>query len=329
MTLRALAILRPALAAMLSFPLAALSAPLPGAAAGYNVFVGGAFTGTNSDVEGNLAAGGSVTLSSYSVASQIAGNASMSPNPARLVVGGSLSATNGGVGSGQGGAIYRGGSQSGSGFTATGGVNPGGVTPAALFDFAAAMVAYQSLSTQIGALAVTGTTLSQFSTLSLVGLNPTVNVFNVTVAQLNGTNTVTISAPSTSTVLINITGAGTPTFQNGQVMLQGGLTESRILWNLPTATALSLPGSKNPNGTILAPFAAVTGGFGALDGQLIAGSFSGSTEFHMRDRDGSGGGNTYFDGDLPTAQIPVPAGVFLMLPGLAIIGRMAWRGRRA
>jgi choice-of-anchor A domain-containing protein len=315
------------LAITLALPVAALAAPLPGPAAGYNVFVGGAFTGTFSDVEGNLAAGGNVSLNGYSVASEIAGNGSVVPNAARLVVGGSLNASNGGVGQGQGGAIYLNGSRTGSGFTATGGTNPGGVTASALFDFAAAMATYSALSTQIGGLSANGTTTQSFSSLSLTGSSTTVNVFNVSVAQLNGTNTVNISAPAASTVLINITGSGTPTFQNGQVFLQNGLTESRILWNLPNATALSLPGSKNPNGTILAPFAAVTGGFGALDGQLIAGSFSGNTAFHLRDRDGSGGGSTYFNGDLP--QVPVPGALAMLLPGLALVGGLAWRRRTA
>ncbi len=79
-------------------------AALIGPAADYNVFVFGNFSSSNSDTEGNLAAGGNVNLQSYSVASTISGSS------ARLVAGGNVTATNGGVGDGQNGTIYTGGS---------------------------------------------------------------------------------------------------------------------------------------------------------------------------------------------------------------------------
>src|SRR5262245_47630953 len=88
----------------------ALANALPGDAAGYNVFIfdHGNFVSQNTDTMGNLAAGGNVSLLNYAVAQGIAGNPSPSvfPNPARLVVGGTLTATNGGVGSNQAGSIY-------------------------------------------------------------------------------------------------------------------------------------------------------------------------------------------------------------------------------
>jgi hypothetical protein len=61
-----------------------------GPAGDYNVFVFGNFSSSNSDTEGNLAAGGNVTVSSYAVASKISGS-----NGARLVSGGTVTASNG------------------------------------------------------------------------------------------------------------------------------------------------------------------------------------------------------------------------------------------
>jgi choice-of-anchor A domain-containing protein len=78
-------------------------------------------------------------------------------------------------------------------------------------------------------------------------------------------------------VVINVTG-DTAKFQNGAVE-ETGVTASNVLWNFPAATTITLAGSMDPMGTILAPFSAVNGGFGVMTGQLVAANFTGTTSF--------------------------------------------------
>src|SRR5579863_6171717 len=94
-----------AVAAALAAP---ASAALIGDAANYNVFIfgSGTFMSEDTDTMGDLAAGGNVSLTSYQVAGGIAGVSSQNPNPARLVVGGTLNASGGMVGSNGAGSIY-------------------------------------------------------------------------------------------------------------------------------------------------------------------------------------------------------------------------------
>lgn len=277
-------------------------AALIGPAADYNVFVFGNFTSVNSDTEGNLAAGGNVRLQNYSVASTISGPS------ARLVAGGNVTATNGGVGKDQNGTIYAGGTNLSS-FTAK-----GGISPQTLLDFSAAQSQYQNLSASLGALAANSSASVIYGSLNLTGTNTDLNIFSISGNDLTSTNTVNISAAAGSTVLINVTGSG-QIFQNGQVSLTG-VDATRVIYNFSDATALNLAGSKNPFGTVLAPFANVTGGYGQFNGQLITQSFSGNTEFH----------NVKFTGNLP-AIVPIPAAVWLFGSALGLLGFMAGKRR--
>lgn len=269
-------------------------AGLVGDAANYNVFVFNDFTGSNSDIQGNLAAGGDVNVSNYSVASSITGNPAQSPDPARLVADGSLTATNGGVGSGQNGAVYTHGATM-SGFTAT-----GGSFVQNLVNFSNAASQYQSLSTAWSALSANGVSSSLYGTLSLTGANAGLNVFTLNGSTLTNTNTVNINVPSNATVLINVSGSN-ETFQNGQIFLTG-VDPTHVIYNFYNSNSLNLAGSKNPMGSILAPWAAVTGGYGQMFGQLIANSFNGNIEFHNYAFAGTvdGGGS----------KVPEPAGIW-------------------
>ena len=134
-------------------------------------------------------------------------------------------------------------------------------------------------------LMATGTTSLNTNSdlLSLTGTGAGLNVFTVSEAQLSSSKGIDISAPSSSTVLINVTGAGTATFSNGSVT-ETGVTGSAVLYNFVSATSVQLSpggaGGKDPEGSqLLAPDAAVTGGFGAMSGQLIADSYTGNTAF--------------------------------------------------
>jgi choice-of-anchor A domain-containing protein len=138
------------------------------------------------------------------------------------------------------------------------------------------------------------------------------NIFSITADDLTYTNTVNIIAPTGSTVLINVSGTG-QIFQNGQVYLNG-VDSTDIIYNFYESTSLHLAGGKNPNGSILAAWADVTGNYGAMDGQLIAQSYYGNNEFH----------NKMFDGNIQPNPVPLPAAFWLFGSAfgfLSVLGR--------
>jgi choice-of-anchor A domain-containing protein len=248
---------------------------LPGAAANYSAFIVGTgnFIAANSQMTGSLAVGGNATLGNYAVASQVTGVPTAALNPADIVIGGGLTAANGGVGNGQQGTIYfANGAPTLSGFTAGGGVIAS--TP---FDFGTAQTYYQSAAAALGALTPNGKTQICDNCINFVGNSATLNVFTVAGSALKNARTINIQAPAGSAVVINVTG-NSAKFQNGAV-LETGVTAANVLWNFPAATSIMLVGSMDAMGSILAPFSSVFGGYGPLTGQLIAANYQGNTSF--------------------------------------------------
>ncbi len=287
-----------------------------GDAANYNVFIFGSgdFVSQNTDTMGDLAAGGDVSLMNYGVAQGIAGDPTQTPNPARLVVGGKLTATNGGVGSNQRGTLYTNTAASLTGFTVA-----NTLPQTVIGSFSADQTQYTNLSSSLGTLASNGSSvLGSGNTLTLTGTASGLNVFDISAATLSSADTVNISAPLGSTVLINVSGTSA-TLQNGNVNETGGIGAGSVLYNFYQALTVNLPGSKDPEGSILAPLAGVMGpgmnGGGQMHGQLIAGSYSGDTQFD----------SVPFTGSLPT--VPLPAAAWLFASGLA--GLLPLRRRRA
>jgi choice-of-anchor A domain-containing protein len=289
----------------------ALASPIPGDAAGYNVFIfgNGNFVSQNTDTMGNLAAGGNVWLMNYAVAQGIAGNPSANPNPARLVVGGTLTAQNGGVGSNQAGSIYTNSTPSLTSFTASGGVHAQNV----ISSFTADATSYTNLSTSLHSLAANGTAvLGSGNTLTITGTSTGLNVIDLTGANLTQSQTIDINAPVGSTVLLNVSGTSA-TFQNGQVV-ETGVTGAAVLYNFFAATSVNLSG-KDPMGSMLAPLAGVIGSNGQMHGQLIADSYGGSS---LNDgTDTTQFDNVQFTGVIPT---PLPASVWLLISALGALG---------
>ena len=238
---------------------------LPGAAANYGVFVvgTGGFTAANSQMTGSLAAGGTINIANYAVGTDA--------NPATIVAGGALIANNGNLGNGQGTVDFENGAPSLTSFTVGSSVASNPV------DFGAAQTYYQNAASALGALTATGTTQVCNGCINFTGTSTTLNVFTVTGSALKGANEIAITAPAGSAVVINVTGS-TATFQNGAVEEQG-VTAANVLWNFPGATAITLAGSMDPMGTILAPFSTVLGGYGAMTGQLVAGNVTATTSF--------------------------------------------------
>jgi choice-of-anchor A domain-containing protein len=108
-------------------------------------------------------------------------------------------------------------------------------------------------------------------------------------------------------LVINVAGSIDSIGGAGFTVFGSGAT---VLFNYYQASALTL-GSSAFTGSVLAPFANVTSsGGGNFNGNLIAGSFSGSIEFHNTD---------LFSGSL-ASQAPEPGSVMLAGAGLTLLG---------
>ncbi len=282
--------------------------------ADYNVLVFGNFTSANTDTGGALAAGNTINITNYTVVSNALGGALPTYT---LVGGGDVQATNGQLSQG---SVYDPVAGGLSNFTiVSGSVNN---TPPSPIDFVSVQSQLSAESTQLAGLASNGTAVLAFSTLTLTGTSNTSNVFSVTAAQLSGNTTINIVVPVGSTAIVNVSGTtgSTTTAQisfNGHT-INGNATDpsvQNLVWNYDQATGLTLSGGVI--GTVLAPFASVTGGFTQLSGQLIAQSYSGNTEFH----------NFVFDGQLPASDAPEPGSLGITGVGLITLAYVLRQNR--
>jgi choice-of-anchor A domain-containing protein len=278
------------------------SASSLGIASNYNVFVVGSANLQNSDIEGAVAVGGSATFSSYSIAHSLKGISGPS-----LVVGGGLVYHNGSIYYGD---VYVGGAASLSGVT----IGDGDLyNPSTLIDFDLALSTLTSESALWSALATTGTVnVTPWKAITLTGTSSTLNVFNLSGADLATCVGLTINAPSGSTVLVNVDGTLAQLSSFGITL--NGVTASSVLYNYYQATSLTVSGI-GVQGSILAPLASVDFSSGQINGTLIAGSLSGTGESHY----------VPFTGDLPS--VPEPSSLLLM--GSGVIGLAgSWLRRR-
>src|SRR5215471_8645464 len=174
----------------------------------YNVYVKGNFTGSNSDIGGGLAAGGTIDLTNYTIFNN---PLSDSWGSYTLVAGADLKAQNGSLKQGNAYDPIAGGISSFS-------INSGslnGPPTAAPLDFTAAASGINTWSTVIAGYSANGTASLSGSTLTLTGTDATRNVFNVSAAQLSGNTTINIVVPKGATAIINVSGttASTTTAQ--------------------------------------------------------------------------------------------------------------------
>jgi choice-of-anchor A domain-containing protein len=270
-----------------------------GAAADYNAFVLEAYNGFNSDSEGKVAVGGNATIQNYDIGL-------LDPGGDALVVGGSLSFTNGTI---RGNSVVNGSaSYSGTAFT-----NGGSAQAGMPLNFGAAGSYLMGVSDVWESLASTGTAQNQFGNLNLSGANANLNVFNLTAAQLSGISSVNVNVPEGAAAIINVAGSSV-SFPSIGYSYNGSQNRDKfanVAWHLPDASSVSM---NSLNGTLFAPKAAISGNNGAINGQLIAKSFNGSLQMN----------DVKFTGNAP---VPEPGTLLALGAGAALLARR--RSRRA
>ena len=239
-----------------------------GEAAGFNGFILGDAIGTP-DVKGRFAVGGNVQLQNFSVAQGVAGSNAQRDH---LVVGGNLTL--------QGGQVYGGNATYGGlrNVSSNTTLQQGAVRKESIIDFAAARTYLEGRADAWAALPSNGTT-SYLPTdsrwaITLTATEPGLNVFTVDGSKLTNASSVTVHAPSTATVLVNVTGTS-GTMQNFGFQLQNGITNKNIIWNFQNYTSLTL-NSIGVQGSVFAPRAAAHFNNGNIDGQLVASSWHGT-----------------------------------------------------
>jgi choice-of-anchor A domain-containing protein len=250
----------------------AAQAQVFGAASGYNAFVFGNFTSSNSDTEGRVAVGGNANFTNYDIGL-------MNPGGTALVVGGNLSMFGGTI---RGNAVV-GGTRSASNMSFQ---NGGSWQSGSPINFSQVQSQLLDLSTQWKGFGNSGIVRKPFSTVELVG-NRSVNIFNVSASLLSSASDINILVPSGATALINVTGTGNITLPNFGYNFNGSQDRSnfqKVIWHVTDASTVSM---NSLNGTIFAPKSDITGSWGQINGHLIAKSFNGPTQINHNPYNGA------------------------------------------
>jgi len=230
-----------------------------------NVYVIKDATPTGADTEGNMYVGGNLTASNYSIGKKD----TIDCTQYSLVVRGNVT----------GALVYGGKAVSSGTISNSTDQDCGGITRGTLpvdFDLLEAQV--NNLSTSLSQLPTNGTVSGS---LNLVGTDPTLNVFNITAAQLNTTQ-VNVTFPANSSVVVNVSGTSI-NWVNGSVCLNGNCSDSNqanyVLWNFYQATSVYMTGIAI-EGSVLAPLATLKGDGGHIAGQVIVQYLTGGLEYH-------------------------------------------------
>ena len=307
--------------------LAAVAVTTPAAAqrlTPYDVFVFQNFTLRNTEVNGTLAVGGNADLSKFAI-----GRFLDSTYPDYSLVVGNALKTNAGQ-------VYAGRSYTGSApdtlYTAFPSGKPletGGVSP---INFAAESARLTAISNSYAAMAATGSTQLSGGELKFIG-NSDYNVFSVTIAMLQaGTTGYQFVTPNNARNIVNVIGSSSEsafnntafffncTDVNTSASCETGSNEATpvaaafTLFNFNEQTNIAFGGPVH--GSILAPNADVTFGYGDVVGTVVVKNASYvNAEF-------------YSNRDFGVTPTPEPATTALLATGLVGIVGVARRRRR-
>lgn len=263
-----------------------------GVAGNYNVFVFQDINLSNTDAEGRVAVGGNATLLNTGVGSAIIPLPPFGTDDT-FIIGGDVNVTNGSNASGN---TVR--SLTSTVINYTMGNPNGAFITGEPIDFATEAAYLECASIFWGELSPNGTGDVAFGTLTLTGVNPNLNIFEINSTNVEGSGLslnmlvgINIVAPMNSTILINVTGPNIAfgmyqIFRNGVAATR--TDARRIVWNFPEA--LTWTNSTTAiYGSVLAPFATANTTFSQINGNIIFDSFLGNAESH----------NELFIGELP------------------------------
>jgi choice-of-anchor A domain-containing protein len=234
----------------------------------FNIFIIGDLSQRQSITFGRVAVGGNATLERYRIGDTLP---RARDNRADLIVAGTLVFTNGLVAKG---GIIAGGKASLTGV----GIPHGRLGEGQPIDFGAHGASLKQIAASLGQLPANGITQlrtrpNKRTQITLLGVDPQVNVFTLAGSDLAAAQTLIISVPRAATVLVNIDGEAERIQNIGFAI--GTVSRQRILYNFYQATELILDDDRI-QGSILAPQARITFVKGRVNGTLIGGALTGT-----------------------------------------------------
>lgn len=283
---------------------------------GFNVVTFGNFTSQNSDLQGTLAVGGNLTLQNYAL-NQLAPVPNSAAGGYDTVVGANFSLTNGTVY----GSVHAASASLANATICNGCSVTGSGAP---LDFASIANSTRAKSNFLYQLTPTGSATMSSSTLLLnASGNSSLQVFSISAWQLSNNSAIDVTnLAAGSTVVINVgdTGSHAATTASGGFLINGSQVQNagNIIFNFEnTIEDISIANSWYAS--VLAPYADVTGRYGAFNGDLVAASYQGNNQFNLDP----------FSGSLPTPPSTVPEpGSIGMLLGAAAMGIGIWGRKR-
>jgi len=120
------------------------------------------------------------------------------------------------------------------------------------------------------------------------------------------------AVPLGSTLVFNVSGSSISILNNANMSALSGYN---VLFNFYEAQTMSIAGF---TGSILAPYAYVTGTYGAINGTVVAKDWSGTTEFH----------NVPFVDVRTSAPVPEPGTMIMLSSGLVGLAALKRRTKK-